>query len=148
MNKPVSIYLAGPIDDISLDDARGWRQSIAAIAPVGVLFYTPVDAYLGVSEMTAEKLDMYNRHAIAASDAVVANLSGPGRGFGTIREIEFSVRLGKPTVVIGELKSLLTFDLDVVETDVEALNVALELIATGRSKPTGLRALLLGEEDA
>lgn len=126
--KTTLIYLAGPIDGISPEEARGWREDLAAITPSGVLLFNPCTAYHGVNAMTAKGADHINRHVIAHSSAVIANLSGPGRGFGTIREIEFARYCDKIVSVVVEspLDSLLAYDVHQALSTEEALEFVLE----------------------
>jgi nucleoside 2-deoxyribosyltransferase len=136
---PIMVYLAGPIDDITRDEAQGWRKEISESAPIGVLFYLPTNAYAGTSSVTAPAVDHMNRVAIAQSDGVLANLSGPGRGFGTIREIEFAKTMNKPVVVVQDpmrrLVSLLLHDLHMRDDGVFAgLGQLLVEIQKGRNE--------------
>jgi nucleoside 2-deoxyribosyltransferase len=128
------IYLAGPIDDISRDQANDWRQNVAEWT-VDVLLFNPVDAWLGAGVDTAERVDRMNRQVIASCDGVLANLSGPGRGFGTIREIEYARSLHIPVAVIGKLASLCTHDLVVAESPVSAFNELLDAIREQHPDP-------------
>lgn len=134
MNNPVAIYLAGPIDGISREDAVGWRREIAELYPE-VLFYNPAEAYLNVGQGTVPALERYNRVAICLSDGVLANLAGPGQAFGTIREIEYASQhpnSNKPVAVAGRVDSLMQADLIVRETLEDALVDLLAQVADGR----------------
>lgn len=125
--RPMSIYLAGPIEGISTEDAMDWRQQVANLAPTGCLLFNPVTAWHGVSSITASAVAYGDRVVIAACDGVLANLSGPGRGFGTVREIEFARNQGKPVAVCaGDTPLISCFAHDVFqEPTLEASLMAL-----------------------
>lgn len=125
----VALYLAGPIDDIDPADAASWRSSLQP--PANVLLYTPLGAFHHVNPNNADAVDRVNRAVISTCDGLLANLAGPGRGFGTIREIEYARGLGKPVAVTAPpegLASLLTYDLIVSPTLVGALSLLLETL--------------------
>jgi len=110
-------YLAGPLDGIPHGDGCDWYEVIEALAPPGWVCYLPGYAFASPGSDPAA-LDAANRSVITHATAVViANLSGPGRAFGTIREIEFAKARGLPVVVVAtELESLLAYDVDVVSS--------------------------------
>lgn len=119
---PSMVYLAGPIDDVSVDEAMGWREQFSNIVSFsGVSCYNPCGAFhmgryvtLGVQQMVN-----INKMAIVNSDVVVANLAGTGKGIGTIREIEFAKSLGKRVLVVlphQKEYSLYTYDLEIFES--------------------------------
>jgi hypothetical protein len=122
------VYLAGPIDGIDRKDALGWREKLAEEAPSMVLLFNPVTAYHGVNAGTAIAADQVNRMVIARCSAVIANLSGPGRAFGTIREIEFARFCEKLVVIVNDRPedSLLAYDCQQVRTPEDALIRVLE----------------------
>jgi hypothetical protein len=122
------VYLAGPIDGISREDALGWRVKLAETAPSMTLLYNPVTAYHGVNTGTARAADTINRMVISRCSAVIADLRGPGRAFGTIREIEFARLNDKLVVVVSDepLDSLLAYDCHWAPTPEEALDLVLE----------------------
>lgn len=141
---PVMIYTAGPIDDVSVEVATGWRRRAAEMTP-GVLFFDPVRAWHNVSPTVAEALDVGNRTVLCASSGVLANLSGEGRGFGTIREIEFAVRMNVPVAVVTPpLASLLVYDIEQRETLEEALTALLAVIADRRQEQRSPLLRLMG----
>lgn len=133
------VYLAGPIDDISTDQARSWRASLAAVLnSLGHVAFDPSAPWLIGRDQLADgaaAIDLGNRQVIRRSAAVIANLAGPGRGWGTIREIEFARSLGIPVLAIvpDDLPTTVALhDLEVlpVETDsdwVSQLNLVAEL---------------------
>jgi hypothetical protein len=134
---PILIYLAGPIDDIEQEDARGWREEVGEQGEF-VCFFSPAHAYIGVGKHTISVADFVNRHVIDFSHGVLANFE-EGAGFGTIREIDHARRSNTPVVVVdlhGRFaRSLMTFDLDVVEDLDEGLQLLLTKIADMRNEP-------------
>lgn len=125
MPLPRFVYLAGPQDDVTEVVARRWREEIAQRAPAHVAFFSPAHAYLGVGVDSFPVVDTANRSMIACCDLMIAWLAGDGRGFGTIREIEFAVAVGKPVVVVGPSirRSLMSRDVTVVDTMDDAVEV-------------------------
>jgi hypothetical protein len=77
---------------------------------------------------------------------MIANLSY-GPSFGTVREIEFARRQGKPVVVITQmpLLSLTAWDLMQAVDWETALLAVLEAVQEGRDIPPHGLAVLLGE---
>ena len=162
-SRTVCLYLAGPIDGIPVGEARGWRAEVAELNR-GVLFFDPTmawrgaDVYSGGADVysggahpgpypapdpapwgadvdMARAVDAVNRAAIRHCDGLLVNLSGPGRGFGTAREIEYARSLGKPvSVFVGgrPLVSLLAHDLMVSSGCPEALGKLLRAVRAGR----------------
>lgn len=138
--QPIMIYLAGPIDDIDVAEAKAWREAAGHGLPTGIVLFSPVHAYRGeVTQVTAPKVDFMNRVNIAFCDGMIANLSGPGRGFGTIREVEFARSRDKPVAVIGgdPLVSLMSFDILVAADFDDALTEVMQAIQEGRNAPRG-----------
>lgn len=133
-----TIYLAGPCDGISAADTTGWRDELATEFP-SVLFVRPDRAYDNQSYDNAAAFDHMNRHLIKCSSAVVANLSGPGRGLGTLREIEFARAMEKYVSVACDIdkmkKSLLSYDLHLFPTPAEATHGALEFLTEVVNQP-------------
>lgn len=132
---PILVYLAGPIDGVDLEVAKGWRENVALMSPASVLFYTPVDAYLNANKTNFPVVDAINREVIRKSHAMIANLSGEGAGFGTIREIEWAVRNQTSVWVVGEVVSWMSHDIKVVATLDEALDGILELLRQSIASP-------------
>lgn len=116
--KPKLVYLAGPIDGVSQDEAIGWREATAAaINKKGINVFNPAKAY-NICDLSTVKKQIadIDRAAIRECDVVIANLYGNGKGFGTIREIEYAVSLGKRViVVIDKLESAFAHDVEAVE---------------------------------
>jgi nucleoside 2-deoxyribosyltransferase len=136
--RTMTIYLAGPIDDVSIEEACAWRDQVASLAPAGCLLFNPVAAWQGVSPLTAAAVAFGDRCAIVNCDGVLANLAGPGRAFGTIREIEFARNHGKPVAVAaGEkaLTSCFAHDVYQEETLEEALMALIQAIREKQDTP-------------
>ena len=134
------VYLAGPIDDIDHNDAKSWRDLMARqLWTKGISCYNPVLAFkLNVerrNDYLSKQVITINKRAIEACDLLVANLSGPGRGFGTIREIEYAKSIGKEVIIIGQLKSLSTFDCLVFEDTLDFYKY-LGVSLTSKKQPT------------
>lgn len=147
----ITCYLAGPMDDVTKDQARTWRRKLARAYPA-VLFFDPSRAWLNATTTTAEGVVYGDRAAIAHSTCVLANLTGPGRGFGTIREIEFARGQGKPVAIAGELASLFISDVTVRGTLEEAMDALLTEVADVLNRPHPfmlgqLRLMGLEEDD-
>lgn len=148
MNRPILIYLAGPQDDVLPEESRIWREEMVKIAPSGVAFFSPAHAYVGsVSGVNFKAVDWCNRSVInSACHGVIAKLDGPGRGFGTIREIEFAVMTGTPVAVVGEVRSLMSQDIGICKTLEEAIAWVLERVDENRNRPSFIHQLLSPNE--
>lgn len=109
--KPI-VYLAGPIDDIPLEHAQRWRDiATTDLEGRGVAVYDPtrevsnlralvaLDLGRSTREIAAARICSWNRRAIGESVCMLAALAGPGRAFGTIREIEYAKQLQIPVVL-------------------------------------------------
>jgi nucleoside 2-deoxyribosyltransferase len=98
------VYLAGPIDDVTTAQARGWRASLGAVLnELGYIGFDPAAPWLVQTNQLAvfaAAIDAGNRAVLQDCCAVIANLAGPGRGLGTIREIEFARSLLLPVMAI------------------------------------------------
>lgn len=136
MSANVSIYLAGPIDGVSEEDARDWREHVGKLAPVGVLLFSPAHAYFGTSPVVAAELHYLNHQVLQACDAVLAYLPlEKGRALGTIREIEAARMMHKPVAVFGieAEESLMSYDLMVCHSFEEGLDLILEAMQSRRN---------------
>lgn len=115
------VYLGGPIDGVTISDARGWRSIVVESFnnESGVIFYNPLHAFIAPKSMQlksdANKMQEINREAMDYSDLVVINLSGPGRAIGSIRELEYAICRQIPTVVVYDTASLFPYALHDVE---------------------------------
>lgn len=111
-------YLAGPIDDIKNEEVLWWVDPLKRVfTEIGVNSYSPFYAITQTPFLrgSAEKICAINRHAVMCCDFLVAYLAGKGRGFGTIREIEYARACAKPVYVIGHLQSLEAHDIITVD---------------------------------
>lgn len=97
------IYLAGPIDGVAAGESQTWREKAADLVDTGVLLFSPAHAYMNAAPINAQSIDWINKSVIDQCDGVLANLTGAGRGLGTIREIEFARLRNKPVAVAGDL---------------------------------------------
>jgi hypothetical protein len=101
-----------------------------------LVFFNPVTAWLNANMANAAEIDRCNRAVICISDGVLANLGGPGMGFGTIREIEFARSQGLPVAVVqGEntIHSLCKHDVLVADTLEEGLGMLRAEISNRRA---------------
>lgn len=99
------VYLAGPIDGVPADEAGRWRQVVADYLSFffGVASFDPSRPWRVMPhrvDSVASAMIAVNRMAIDHSSAVIANLAGPGRAIGTIREIEYAVLHNVPVMVL------------------------------------------------
>lgn len=135
--KNISIYLAGPIDGIAEEDAKTWREQAGLDLPTGVLLFSPAHAYFGASLATARELACLNGTMLMACDAMIANLSGSGMGFGTIREIQLARMQNLPVAVVypEPLPSLMAFDVMRGADFDECLEMVLDTVQAKRSAP-------------
>jgi len=148
---PTAIYLAGPIDGISIEEGCSWREELAKSVPSGVLLVSPAHAYLGtVNTANAKQMDYLNRNLIQNCQGFLANLLGPGRGFGTVREIEFAVLSNRFVAVAGHdslHESMMTYDFPIVDTLMEGVESIIDRVATKRNEPPmGLPAFLFPQQ--
>lgn len=123
LNKSTNmVFLSGPIDDISMDEASRWRDTLARqLDKLNVNVYDPARAFRINTKLSSEAVIKINKTAIEASDLLIANLSGEGRGFGTIREIEYAKSLNKQVIIIGDIVSLSAYDCIIVNDMKELL---------------------------
>lgn len=122
--RPSLVYLAGPIDDITTTEASGWRVEVSgALASKGINSFNPHAAYsIANLRPICQQVAEIDRSAIRHCDALIANLLGSGRAFGTIREVEFARSLDKRVIVVAEkLESAFAHDVQVVRTLSEAV---------------------------
>lgn len=99
----LAVYLAGPIDGIASYDAKNWREYASKrLCDIGCTCFDPTSPYLfpSLAGARADYIRHINRAAVTGADIILAHLGGPGRGLGTIREIEYAHSLGKPVVAI------------------------------------------------
>lgn len=150
----IIIYLAGPIDDIDREEAREWREQVGDQFGSGTLLYSPAHAFVNAHYINARAIEFVNRLVLQNCDGVLANLSGSGRAFGTIREIEFARLHGKPVAVVADVSMNVhfsTFDLMLAPSFDKACDLLLKAIGEVRERPHPLALLLqppqLGEDE-
>jgi len=125
---PRYVYLAGPINGITVTEGKTWRDTVAwTLGEFGIGSFSPIGANnIGDLKRTSKIIVNIDKFAISQCDLVLVNLSGPGRAFGTIREIEYARTLNKRVIVIGSgLTSAFAYDVEVVETFDDALHLIL-----------------------
>lgn len=131
-SKPKLVYLAGPIDDVDEDGANHWRRYVSnMLGRHGINTFNPYLAYNVANLDTIKRqVSEIDRAAIAQCDMLFANLSGNGRAFGTIREIEYARSLNIPVIVVA--KNLVS----AFAHDVECFNEIPEAVArvTGQTE--------------
>lgn len=139
------VYLAGPVDDISSSEAAAWRTNAKQLLEgLGITAFDPHMAFSCPSRITAPSIDYINRQAIMCSDGIIANLAGNGKGFGTIREIEYARSMYKAVIVItGEpIESLCAHDVIQAKTIPEAIQqLHMEVLGNGTFEPEQGREL-------
>lgn len=128
------VYMAGPIDDLDPMDADGWREQLAQLLiERGLVAFFPNRCYAVPSmpdQATKLAVIHLNKHVIYSCLAVIANLNGPGRGIGTIREIETARSMGKPVIVIGRNidQHFALADVEIVDSILSAAESASALV--------------------
>jgi nucleoside 2-deoxyribosyltransferase len=137
--RPILVYLAGPIDEVTAEQAQGWREAVADEVGAGVALYSPAHAFVSAGPGNAPAVDMANRMIIQASDGMLAYLPASKRAFGTIREVEFARSMAKPVVCVCEnpLVSLLAYDVQQSPHLDDGMGMLLEAIAEDRKMPEG-----------
>lgn len=113
------VYLAGPIDAVSRNDAMGWRDQVAGLlSREDITSYNPCAAFTNGHLQTADTIDRINRTAIQACDAMIARFTVKAPSVGTPREIELAKSLHKPVVIWaddeGFRRHLAAYDVEVV----------------------------------
>lgn len=104
-------FLSGPIDDVAEHEAQTWREALGRhLLRKGVNTFDPSRAFNIANGLSSEAVIAINKEAIRQSDIIIVNLSGNGRAFGTIREIEYAKSLNKHVVIVGEIVSLAGYD--------------------------------------
>lgn len=107
------VYLAGPIDAVTREEALGWRyEASRRLEAREIATFDPAAAFYGVALKDGPAVRAINRVAVLQSTAVLANLLDR-RGFGTVREIEFACERGIPVyAAVGpDFKHLDAFDM-------------------------------------
>lgn len=107
------VFLSGPIDDVDGREASSWRDTLSRmLLGNGIASFNPYLAFkLEIDQkFIADKVISINKAAIDQCDLLIANLNGPGRAFGTIREIEYARLKNIPVIIIGDVVSLSAHD--------------------------------------
>lgn len=122
MSKDVSVYLAGPINGVILEEALEWRNEVRQIlAEIGVSVYDPMAGKEKVVPSGAVINDTRNDpnhplHYILKPDALfhrdtmnirdskfmLVNLNNPTGSIGTPWEMGFAYGLGKTVIVVTQ----------------------------------------------
>lgn len=123
------VYLAGPIDGVEVTAATEWRTKTAKeLGDAGVSTFNPAGPFR-FGDVT-DKMDKFvietNKSALAQCDVLLANLSGVGRGIGTIREIEYAINRGIQVIVVLPMASThhsSLYDTTIVYSLVDAVDI-------------------------
>lgn len=92
-------YLAGPIDAVSRAEAVDWREAMGhSLADLGWSSFSPATAVQHGSHGPYRVMEIC-RSAVQTCDILIAHLPSETPAFGTIREIEYAISLGKPVAV-------------------------------------------------
>lgn len=128
----IAVYLAGPVD--GTNDPTGWREKLGEFSPDEVLLYSPPHAFMNPCKTNAQALMAVNFAVIDICAGMIANLSVPGRAFGTIREIEYAINRGSPHIsIVGDVsESLYAAGLCQFDTPEEALTHIVEKYMAAR----------------
>jgi nucleoside 2-deoxyribosyltransferase len=115
-------YLAGPIAGVSPAEANDWRSRLSGVlSTFGIWTYSPIGGFNVIDKNCnredAKRMLDVNRSAIRESHLLIANIAGRGKGFGTIREIEFACSIGKPVVLIGIIESAAAHDCVMIDPE-------------------------------
>lgn len=97
------IYLAGPIDAVAADQAKGWREeAIEFFEKAGIVTFSPVHAFSKgeTNSTTAQAIIDINNMAVISSDYILANLSH-GTSYGTPIEIELAKKHNVTRITYG-----------------------------------------------
>lgn len=93
------VYLAGPINGCSDEEARSWRQRFRVLVP-SVTCVDPMDLDMrGLEDGNEAQIVTHDKRLIASCDVLLANPWRPS--VGTPMEVLFAWMLGLEVVVIG-----------------------------------------------
>ena len=99
-----TIYLCGPINGCSDDEATTWRERVKAYLRTGGRAWTrdPMDRdYRGHEAAAYREIVELDKRDVRESDAVLVNYSKPS--IGTAMEILYAWEIGKPVVLWVDL---------------------------------------------
>lgn len=137
------VYLAGPIDGVQRKEALGWREGVSRhLNRAGISTFSPAHAFSVayfdnnslLNKATARAVTGINRYAINKSSVVLAYLPKDRITIGTIREIEYTISIGKPVVVLVErtdIPFLSLYDTIQVSDWDEAVGAVIDALLTG-----------------
>lgn len=92
------IYLAGPINRVTLEDAKGWREAAKVmLRKAGVTVLDPLSVEFGRGVNVVQ----WDMRAIRSADAVLAYVPDGIQAVGTSMEIFYAASLGVPVYVWG-----------------------------------------------
>lgn len=93
-----AVYLAGPINRVGFEAARGWRRSAAkALRYHGYEIFDPTEFELGAGANVVEA----DKHMLRKSSAVLAFVPDDVQAVGTCMEIFYAHSLGLPVFAFG-----------------------------------------------
>lgn len=96
----LAIYLGGPINGCTDEQAKGWRSQMVAGLD-GVTFFDPMERdYRGIELQNVQELVERDKQLIEQCDYVVANVWKPSTG--TAMEIMYAHYIGRPVILIVE----------------------------------------------
>ena len=140
------VYLAGPIDGVQRKEALDWREGVSqCLNQAGISTFSPAHAFSVAyfsssspsNKVTARAVTEINRYAISQSSVVLVYLPKNRTTIGTIREIEYAISIGKPTVVLIErtdIPFLSLYDTIQVSDWDEAVSAVIETLFTGTER--------------
>jgi nucleoside 2-deoxyribosyltransferase len=99
----MKIYLAGPINDCSIDEMTEWRDAMINAFPEHI-FLNPVDFHFRPDEYAKhyKQIVKGDLRLIEMADVVVANLPRPS--IGTSMEIWYAASIGVPVLLISNIQ--------------------------------------------
>lgn len=131
------VYLAGPINGCTDDEAKGWRERVKElVAPLGIEAFDPMDRdYRGREQEPgiAEKIVEQDKADIDAVAIVLVCYEKPS--VGTSMEVLYAYERGKGVIVVNKSgKALSPWLLYHSHAQVETFERAVELIAEGERR--------------
>jgi nucleoside 2-deoxyribosyltransferase len=157
MSKP-RIYLAGPINGLSFNDAVNWREEAREkLASYGIAAYSPMRSkdFLAANGVMRSTVDQYN-HPLSTSkgimardhndcvtaDAILVNYSGFDKAsLGTAMELAWAFAKHIPVVAVGERNNI-NIDHPMMW---EAINFRVDTLAEGIEL---IRTIVLPDSEA
>lgn len=98
-----TVYLAGKMAGLSLDEMLGWRNEAARkLRDAGFAVLNPVDVFLAEKgDKSPREIVDSNKYQIRHSDIVLAELSHPELSIGTLGELVYAREMGKVVIAWG-----------------------------------------------